>query len=72
MANCVFARPGAHVLELFQPGYVNLSTYRLVRAAGMRYAYLVGGAAGPARRGKDRDVVVDTVALATLLSGYER
>ncbi len=72
MANSVFARPGAHVLELFQPGYVNLSTYRLVRAAGMRYGYLVGRASGPARRRKDRDVVVDTISLATLLSAYER
>lgn len=70
MANAVFARPDAHVLELFQPGYVNLSTYRLVRAAGMRYGYLIGRSAGSARRGKDRDVVVDTVSLATALSGY--
>jgi hypothetical protein len=67
MANGVFARPGAQVLELFQPGYVNLSIYRLARAAGMRYSYLVGRAGGPSRLGKDRDVLVDTHALARYL-----
>jgi capsular polysaccharide biosynthesis protein len=71
MANSVFARPGARIIELFQPGYVNLSTYRLARSAGMRYRYLVGRAAGPRRRGKDRDIVVDTVPLVSLLAAPE-
>jgi capsular polysaccharide biosynthesis protein len=71
MTNSVFARPGARIIELFQPGYINLSMYRLVRSAGMRYRYLVGRAAGPRRRGKDRDIVVDTVQLVSLLAASE-
>lgn len=71
MANSVFARPGARIVELFQPGYVNLSTYRLARSAGMRYSYLVGRAAGSRRRGKDRNIVVDTEQLVTLLADSE-
>jgi capsular polysaccharide biosynthesis protein len=71
MANSVFARPDALIMELFQPGYINLSTYRLARSAGLRYRYLVGRAAGPRRRGKDRDIVVDTVGLVSLLADAE-
>jgi capsular polysaccharide biosynthesis protein len=71
MTNSVFARPGARIIELFQPGYINLSMYRLVRSAGMRYRYLVGRAAGPRRRGKNRDIVVDTVPLVSLLAAPE-
>jgi capsular polysaccharide biosynthesis protein len=71
MANSVFARPGARILELFQPGYINLSIYRLARSAGMRYGYLVGRAAGPRRRGKDRNIVVDTEPLVSFLADFE-
>lgn len=67
IANSVFARSGALVLELFQPGYVNLSTYRLARAAGMRYGYLVGQAAGHRGLEKNRNVFVTIRDLESFL-----
>jgi capsular polysaccharide biosynthesis protein len=45
LANIVFAK-GATVVELFEPGYVNLCYCDLAAAAGHDYWYLVGTTAG--------------------------
>ena len=43
LANLVFARPGARLLELFAPDYVNPCYWAIAVAAGLDYRYLVAG-----------------------------
>ena len=47
LANLVFARPGARLLELFAPDYVNPCYWAIADAAGLHYRYLVAGDPDP-------------------------
>jgi len=47
LANLVFARPGARLLELFAPDYVNPCYWAIAVAAGVDYRYLVAGDPDP-------------------------
>ena len=47
LANLVFARPGARVLEMFATDYVNPCYWAIAVAAGLDYRYLVAGDPDP-------------------------
>jgi hypothetical protein len=47
LANLVFARPGARLLELFAPDYVNPCYWAIADTAGIGYRYLVAGDPDP-------------------------
>ena len=47
LANLVFARPGARLLELFAADYVNPCYWAIADAAGVGYRYLVAGDPDP-------------------------
>jgi hypothetical protein len=67
LANLVFASPGASVIELFAPDYVQGCYWMLADCVrGLGYRYLVG-AGRPPRRGKMTGVMSDiTIDLAAL------
>ena len=46
LTNIVFCQPGARVLEIFSPGYVNPCYAPLAARAGANYAYVVGEGGG--------------------------
>ena len=51
LTNLVFCAPGARVLELFHPGYVNVCYWSLANLGGVGYHWLAGeGAAAPPGR----------------------
>ncbi|HUO48841.1 MAG TPA: glycosyltransferase family 61 protein, partial [Acidimicrobiales bacterium] len=71
LTNLVFCPPGAAVIELFPPDYVNVCYWALADTVpGLRYRYLVGdGRPGPDRRasGVASDVRVDPGVLVGLV-----
>jgi hypothetical protein len=73
LTNLAFASPGASVVELFAPDYVQGCYWKLSDCvSGLTYRYLVGDGR-PDRRGRmlgvDSDMTIDTAALLTLLDG---
>lgn len=52
-ANAVFAQPGATLIELFSPHYINGCFWALANACGHRYGFTVG-----IQRGEDIEVDV--------------
>lgn len=46
LTNVVFCQPGARVLEIFSPGYVNPCYAPLAVRAGANYAYIIGEGGG--------------------------
>ncbi len=72
LANLVFASPGAAVLELFPPDYINTCYYGLLaHLPEVRYRYLIGK--GPQSQPGDKlwgiasDITVDVEALRSVL-----
>jgi Glycosyltransferase 61 len=67
LTNLLFASPGASVIELFAPDYVNPSYWKLVDCIpGLGYRYLVGTGRAP-RSGRMNGVMSDiTIDLAAL------
>jgi hypothetical protein len=73
LTNLAFASPGASVVELFAPDYVQGCYWKLCESvSGVTYRYLVG-TGGPPRAGRmlgvDSDMTIDTTALRALLDG---
>ncbi|HEX2190674.1 MAG TPA: glycosyltransferase family 61 protein [Longimicrobiaceae bacterium] len=75
LANLAFCKPGARVVELFAPGYVNPCFWSLANQAGVEYAYLLGEGPRPPDyvhpHEAASDVVVDLAALERLLDRLE-
>lgn len=69
MANAVVSRSGTLIIEVFQPGYVNLCTSRLLRSAGHKYFYMIGAATGRRRLGSNGPILVDPLELTAALEG---
>lgn len=72
LANLVFATPGARVVELFAPTYVNTCFYALADLADLNYAYLLGEGPRP-KKGDDPHAIeanftVNLNALEAVLS----
>ncbi|MGN6605824.1 MAG: glycosyltransferase family 61 protein [Jatrophihabitans sp.] len=71
LTNLAFASPGATVVEIFPPRYVQGCYWKLADTVpGLRYRYLVGhGRVRTAQRAMSpaADIVVDTAALAALV-----
>lgn len=72
LTNLAFASPGARVVELFAPDYVNTCYFELAsQVPGLTYRYLVGTGASPRREramaGITSDITVDVAALEGLL-----
>ena len=67
LTNLVFCQPGATVVELFAPQYVNVCYWNLAATVeGLRYRYLVCGDSARLARlqlGVDADITVDIRAL---------
>jgi capsular polysaccharide biosynthesis protein len=73
LTNLAFASPGASVVELFAPDYVQGCYWKLCECvSGVTYRYLVG-TGSPPRNGRmlgvDSDMTIDTTALLALLDG---
>lgn len=74
LTNLAFCPPGALVVELFAPDYVNVCYWALAcQVEGLRYRYVVG-TGRPPRPGREMmgvasDIEVDLRALATVLDG---
>ena len=73
LANLVFCRPGAHVIELFSPEYVNVMYWLLAEQLGINYHHLVGRSRPTIARHRGRvheNITVDVCQLEeTLRSG---
>jgi capsular polysaccharide biosynthesis protein len=74
LANLMFCRPGARVLELFAPNYVNPLYWYVSNHIGLDYGYLIGeGQRAPISSGighvgyRDEPITVDLGALAHML-----
>lgn len=71
LANLAFASPGASVIELFAPDYVQGCYWKLANCVpGLGYRYLVGVGRAPrrgARTGVMSDITVDPTVLARAL-----
>lgn len=71
LTNLVFASPGASVLELFAPDYVQGCYWKISDCVtGLTYRYLVGAGRSPRRgrmEGVDSDLTVDVSTLLRLL-----
>lgn len=76
LTNLAFASPGAAVVELFAPDYVQGCYWKIAACLpGVRYRYLIGAGRAPRRgrmEGVDSDIVVDPRALRELLEGLAR
>lgn len=76
LTNLAFATPGAAVVELFAPDYVQGCYWKISECVpGLSYRYLVGaGRPRPHNRmdGVDSDITVDVGALHALLEGLPR
>jgi capsular polysaccharide biosynthesis protein len=75
LANLAFCAPGARVVELFAPGYVNPCFWSLANQAGLEYAYLLGEGPRPPDyvhpHESAADITVDPTALERLLDLLE-
>jgi capsular polysaccharide biosynthesis protein len=75
MSNCIWCRPGAAMIELFSPCYVEVTNWLIANQVGLRYAYALG--LGPARplAGDDRgiydDIVVDIDEVVQLIAALD-
>jgi capsular polysaccharide biosynthesis protein len=74
LANLMFCHPGARVLEMFAPNYVNPLYWYLSNHVGLDYAYLIGqGQRAPISSGigyvgyRDEPITVDLEAFARML-----
>jgi capsular polysaccharide biosynthesis protein len=71
LTNLAFASPGASVIELFPPDYVQLCYWKLADCVpGLSYRYLVGAGRRPRSgrmNGVMSDITVDLTALASAL-----
>lgn len=71
LTNLVFCQPGATVIEIFAPDYVNVCYWNLASTIeGLRYRYLVCGDASLRARwqtGVDSDITVDVPELLRLV-----
>jgi capsular polysaccharide biosynthesis protein len=72
LTNLAFCPPGALVVELFAPDYVNVCYWALAcQVEGLRYRYLVGRGRAPEpgaeMMGVASDLDIDLDALAALL-----
>jgi hypothetical protein len=71
LANVVFASPGASVVELFAPDYVQASYWKLADSVpGLGYRYLLGVGRGPRNGRMDgvmSDIAIDLPALERAL-----
>jgi capsular polysaccharide biosynthesis protein len=72
LTNVVFCAPGARVVELFSPFYVNGCYWTLCSHAQVDYYYLIGAGERPASdlhsHVVDADITVDLTALARVLA----
>jgi len=71
LAHLVQAAPGATLIELMPPGYGNPAFYALAGACGLRYAVLVGSAAGGGGGVTDRDFAIDAQQLGRAIRAAE-
>ncbi len=73
LTNLAFASPGASVIELFAPDYVQGCYWKLSSCvSGLTYRYLVGAGRlprGSRMLGVDSDMNIDALALVALLDG---
>ena len=71
LTNVVFAPPGAMVVDLFAPGWVNPCFWTAAECAGVEYHYALGMRVRPPEHvdpeDKGADVEVDVRALERLL-----
>lgn len=71
LANLVFCPPGACVIELFSPNYINVMYWALSSHLGLDYSYIVGDAriARSGNRGRHvhENIFVDAVSAENLL-----
>ena len=71
LANLVFCREGAQVVEILSPNYVNVMYWALSNQVGLRYAYLCGqakdGSSSLRGRRVHEDMWVDSSKLRQLL-----
>jgi capsular polysaccharide biosynthesis protein len=71
LANLAFASPGASVIEMFPPDYVQTCYWKLASAVpGLGYRYLVGVGKPPRNgmmNGAGSDITVDLGALSRML-----
>jgi capsular polysaccharide biosynthesis protein len=71
LANLVFCRAGAQVIELFSPNYVNVLYWTLSNQVQLDYSYILGSApvTRAAHRGRHvhEDIVVDVQAVEAMV-----
>ncbi|MDB5086963.1 MAG: Capsular polysaccharide biosynthesis protein [Mucilaginibacter sp.] len=74
-SNVVFCMPGAKVVELFSPKWINPCYWTICEQLSLSYFYLVGEG-GPSdaisdAKGTNEDITVDLEKLKTLISTYK-
>lgn len=71
LANLVFCREGAHVIELFSPHYVTVPYWALANQVGLEYRYVMGEGGWDPARGRGRrihdDIRIDVAQVQAVL-----
>lgn len=71
LANLVFCRPEAELIEIFSPNYINVMYWTIANQVDVRYHYICGDGRVSAERGRrvHEDITVDVPRLVAAVDG---